>query len=130
MSKKVTKKSKKTKENIPLKPEACSGCEILIVIGIIAAVITGILYLTKSWPFASSEIKYGQCYINRAYQPVQVVSVYKSLNEVTLRPATVKESSIFGGWYLEQDYSQNRVERTLDFVRENYTLVKCANYEL
>ena len=120
----VKKKVEAPKAKTTVKAEACSGCEILIGLGVVAAVIALIAYACGAF---DSDIKAGKCYIDRSYQPVIVAYTYKSLDEVVLRSAQVRESTLFGGWYLDEDYSKPARERTFDFVEENYTEVKCFN---
>lgn len=123
VAKKISKNGKTT-----VKAETSAGLELLIVLTVILCTVLGILYFTKSGPFESS-IKKGQCYLNKAYEPVIVTGAYSSWDEVELRYMKVKESSIFQGWYLSTDYSRSSVSRTFSFVKDNYTLIKCASYD-
>lgn len=127
MSKKVVKKSKKSKENIPLKPEACSGCEILLAVLITAGIISGIAYL---FGYFDNDIKVGQCYLNRKYEPLKVTEVYKYSKNAQLTHMAVKESSIFGGYYLSEDPDLLSFGRSFEFVKKNYTEIPCTRFDL
>lgn len=122
-AKKVEKKETKKQPKMDIFDKILSVLCVTVLLGTLGYIIYDFV-IPKA-----TEFEVGDCVIRRDYSPAKIVSKYNSLKEYGLRPQIVKDSNIFNGWYLDDDYDYAIVYRDMNFVTKYYTKVSCNNLD-
>ena len=75
--------------------------------------------------FLSHNIKAGECYLDRAYGPVEVT--HTSSNRIKFRPQKIEKPTDYITYFLVNDYTKDEYAADPKYVKKYYTKIPCIN---